>query len=104
MSGAGEGVRLVDASHFEDVDPERTEIPALVKGTIDSGAEVGDPLAVAVNGRVVATGEAYEAFGATRVIAAIPPESLRPGANEVEVLLVEGSGAKARLTSLGGTG
>jgi hypothetical protein len=34
------------------------------------------------------------------VIAAIPPESLRPGSNEVEVLVVEG---EERLRSLGGT-
>jgi hypothetical protein len=103
VSGTGEGVRLVDASHFDDVDRDAGEIPALVKGTIDSGAELGDPLAIAVNGRVVATGEAYEAFEATRVIAAIPPQSLRPGANEVEVLVVEGSGRQPRLRSLGGT-
>jgi hypothetical protein len=96
---SGAELELVEPEAYADVDPGAPLIPALVKGTIRSGAEVGDPLAIAVNGRIVAGGEAYEAFGATRVIAAIPPESLRPGANEVEVLVVEGR----RLRSLGGT-
>jgi sulfatase-like protein len=78
--------------------PESGTIPVLVQGTL-SGVEEGQPLAIAVNGVIVTTGEAFDLLGETRVAATIPQEAIRPGQNQVDVYRV----ADGRLERLGGS-
>ncbi len=65
-------------------------IPAYVTGST-SGVAPGTDLAVAVNGTVEATGEAYLEHGDPRFSMVIPPETLRRGRNQVVVYALNGS-------------
>jgi sulfatase-like protein len=56
------------------------KIPAFVEGTAPASAE-GKVVAIAVNGRIVATCRAFRFGGATRWGAIVPPSSLHPGDN-----------------------
>ena len=98
VTGTG-GVELLGSF---DYDPGGATIPALVQGTL-SDVKAGEPLAVAVNGTVVTTAEAFPLLGKLRIAATLPQRSLRPGANPVEIFKIVGSGSGARLQSLGGT-
>jgi hypothetical protein len=80
---------LNNADLYGDVDPNSEILPVYVAGAWE-GIEDGADLAVAVNGRIAATGEAYLEHGDPRFSVLIPPASLRPGANEIEVAAVEG--------------
>ena len=66
-------------------------LPVLVSGDV-TGLPDDEPIAIAVNGRVVAT---TRVFPPGQYVAMIPPESLRPGANDVAVL-------DERLSKIGG--
>jgi hypothetical protein len=77
-------------------------IPVLVQGTL-RGVKPGDALAVALNGRIVTTGEAFPLLGATRVAATLPEEDVKQGQNDVQVYRVTGSGGKLSLEPLGGS-
>jgi hypothetical protein len=59
-------------------------LPVLVSGDI-AGLEDDAVVALAVNGRVVAT---TRVFPPGQYVAVVPPESLRAGANDVAVLQV----------------
>jgi hypothetical protein len=61
-------------------------LPVLVSGDV-TGLPDGAPLAVAVNGRVAVT---TRVFPPGQFVALVPPESLRPGANDVAVLEIDG--------------
>jgi hypothetical protein len=65
------------------------KVPAFIDGTIGSSA-VGKVIAIAVNGRIVATCRAFRFGGRTRWGAVVPPSSLHRGANSVGVLRVRG--------------
>ena len=64
---------------------------------------VGVPVAIAVNSRIVATTRTYARENQIRFAALVPEEVWRPGANSVEVYLIESSPAASRLSRLGGT-
>jgi hypothetical protein len=93
---SGASVSLLGRGY--DYRPEAGTIPVLVQGTL-SGVEPGDPLAIAVNGTIVTTAEAFDLLGATRVAATIPAEAIQPGANRVDVYRVVGE----RFERLGGS-
>jgi hypothetical protein len=57
-----------------------------------TGIEVGQPVAVSVNGRVRATARVVEEGGARRVSAMIPEEALAAGANRIELWAAGESG------------
>jgi len=97
------GASVSLASRRYDYDPSGGTIPVLVQGTL-SGVKAGVALAVAVNGTIVTTAQAYDLFGAIRLAATIPQEAVRPGHNRVDVYRVAGSGPGARLERLGGSG
>jgi hypothetical protein len=63
-------------------------LPVYVTGRL-SGIGPGTPLAVAVNGRIRATAEAYG--GGRRYSALVPPAALHRGRNRVEVFQISGS-------------
>jgi hypothetical protein len=64
-------------------------VPAYITGRVVDGA-VGWELAVALNGRVVATTQTYDASDGVRFAAVVPDDAIRDGSNEVEVLVSRG--------------
>jgi hypothetical protein len=85
------------------VDPASGSVPALLDGKIPSGVADGTPLAIAVNGTVVAVSRAFvPGSKSARVLAMIPPRAFRRGRNAVEVYEVEGPPGQPSLRSLGG--
>jgi hypothetical protein len=76
-------------------------MPAHVLGTIKGGTRGGGrQVAIAVNGRIEATGLTFTLEGSDdeQFSAMVPERALRRGRNRVEVLLVDGD----RLESLSG--
>ena len=74
-------------------------VPARIAGDV-SGVEPGDPLAIALNGRVAATTYAYEGDYSTEFAAMVPPDLLEPGDNGLEIFVIEGDGEDATLRAL----
>lgn len=70
---------------LERVDPATGTVPALLRGEIAAGgpAAVGDPVVVAVNGTISASGTLHEADGSIRVAVMVPGESFGAGSNPV---------------------
>ncbi|MEK6276729.1 MAG: sulfatase-like hydrolase/transferase [Actinomycetota bacterium] len=62
------------------------KVPAFVNGTI-GGSAAGSVIAIAVNGRIVATCRAFRFKGQTRWGAVVPPSALHSGSNSVGVYL-----------------
>jgi hypothetical protein len=94
LSGASTGTGRIDnASLYGRVRPNSGVIPAYVTGTI-GGVSSGTQVAVAVNGRVRATGATYGDDGAQRFSTVVPPETFHRGSNRVEVFTLRGSAAK----------
>jgi Sulfatase len=84
------GVSLDPNLGLDRVRLERgAKVPAFVDGTIGSSA-VGKVIAIAINGRIVATCRAFRFGGRTRWGAVVPPSSLHRGANSVGVFRVRG--------------
>jgi hypothetical protein len=84
-------VRIGDDA-FAHVDHHSGVVPAYVTGYFRRPASAGLPLAVAVNDRIVAVGQSYPVRDMTRFSMLVPPTSLRPGGNLVEVFRVTASG------------
>ena len=80
--------------------PAATWAPSHVSGKID-GLPAGRNLALAVNGRIRAVARTYDFLGKTRFSFMAPEAAFRPGANDVRVLAVTGSGRGLRLAALG---
>ena len=90
-----------DESRLRDVDPRApTVLASLLRGTISNG-DPGEPLAVAINGRLAAVGRSFSSAGSEAYSLLIPPHYLRSGANRAEVYRVLGSGSSIRLQRLG---
>jgi hypothetical protein len=90
----GEGGFLNNAALYGHVRPGSGVLPVYVTGAW-SGIAPGTDLAVAINGRIAATGEAYLEHGDPRFSMLVPPETLRPGANRVEVVAIDGGSARS---------
>ncbi len=89
--GAGTGSAFINNGKlYRHVHPRSGVIPAYVTGSTKD-VKPGTDLAVAVNGTVEATGEAYLEHGAPRFSMLIPPESLHRGRNKVVVYALNGS-------------
>ncbi len=101
-SGAAEegSYELVAPESYSDVELA-AEIPCQLVATLDGVAE-GEPLAVAVNGRVAAFTRAYTATtGAVEAFALVDPGSFEPGDNQVELWrIVDPPGARPELAPL----
>jgi hypothetical protein len=89
-SAAAQSGTIDHARMFGAVNPSTGVVPAYVTGQL-AGVPRGQALAVAVDGRIRATGEAYAVRGATRFSMLVPPSALRRGANRVEVFAINGS-------------
>lgn len=85
-------VTLDEPGQYTDVDPNAEDVPAVfVTGTLTADDELTEPvdLAVAVNGRVVATGRTFEHEGRRAQISIlVPPKAYRQDRTHVEVVAV----------------
>jgi hypothetical protein len=90
---------LANADLLNDVDPAGEVVPTRMTGTIVGGSGGLRDVAVAVNGRIRATGRSFRLRGKPkeRFSMLVPEESLRPGANEVELYEVRRDGRLAPL-------
>jgi hypothetical protein len=101
LAGSAPGSVELDSSDLLDRHrPGARLVPSFLSGQIAGGPGPGASLAIAVNGTVRATAEAFENDGEVRMAAVVPPSSFRTGSNSVEVFLVRGSGAGRRLLAL----
>jgi hypothetical protein len=80
-------VHINDEDAFAYVDHGSGVVPAYVTGYFTGPMEGGLPLAVGVNGRIVAVGVSYPVRDMTRFSMLIPPQSLRQGHNVVEIFM-----------------
>ena len=83
-------IRLDDPSQFLTVDLESHTLPLFVRGALPNGLEERVSVAIAVNGVVVATTQSYLEHDEWVVASMIPEGALTPGANDVQVLLLDG--------------
>jgi len=83
-------VHINDADAFAYVDHRSGVVPAYVTGYFTGPREGGLPLAVGVNGRIVAVGVSYPVRDMTRFSMLIPSQSLRRGRNVVEIFMNAG--------------
>ena len=90
------------SAEIEDPDRFRAGRVAetLLRGSLD-GVDAGAPLAVAVNGEVVATGRSFDADGETRFSILFDPAELRSGINVIELYEVRPGAGGPRLALLG---
>jgi sulfatase-like protein len=90
----GESGQIANARLYGAVRPASGVIPAYITGTL-SGVPPGTDLAVAINGRIRATGRAYSDHGSSRFSFMVKPQQLRRGDNRIEVLSLRGQTARA---------
>ena len=96
---AGGEATIIDGDAVNDYDADSEEIPARIAGDVD-GVDPGEPMAIALNGRVAATTYAYEGERGTEFSAMVPPALIEAGDNELAVFAIEGEGAGATLHPL----
>ena len=74
-------------------------MPARIAGTLD-GLDAKRPLAVALDGRVVATTYSYQGDHAVEFSAIVPLRELRAGSNRLSILEIVGTGDDTQLRPL----
>jgi hypothetical protein len=88
-----------------DFADEAREHPRLVEGVVvDTEAESPPPIAIAVNGRIVAVTESYEMDGVMRFSAVLPPEAGVESWADLRVFVITEDGAGPELFPVLGTG
>jgi hypothetical protein len=102
--GEAGGVGFDDEAQFKQVRTASLFVPARIVGEIQHNSLAsGSPLAIAVNGRVVATTWSFERRGRSRFAVLVPESSFHDGANTVAVFAISGAQGAIRLIELGGT-
>ena len=94
-------IRLDDPSPFLTVDLESHTLPLFVRGALPHGIEERVSVAIAVNGVVVATTQSYLEHDEWVVASMIPEGALTPGANDVQVLIIDGGAEEPVMRSAG---
>jgi hypothetical protein len=80
---------------YDDVDPAAPAVPAYAPGSVDATVDV---VALALDGRIVATGRTFGAAkGQASFSLLFPPSALRKGANHPELFAVVRVGGELRL-------
>lgn len=80
-----------DPSLYEDVDTGSDELPAYFQAELDfPGDRDPGPLAIALNGRIVATAKSWPALGRWYTGVVLPAGGFRDGDNEIRVYRVGG--------------
>ncbi len=82
---------IVDGEGARNYDPAAELVPARIAGSLE-GVDAGQPLGVALNGRVAATTYSYEGHRGVEFSAMVPPRLLDIGENELALLAIEGDG------------
>lgn len=93
---------LWDKPYYRTIDLHSSFLPSNIAGRIDGGSlPRGLPIAVAINGRIAATGRTVRVAGFRKAFytVMVPPSSFRQGRNTVEVYFIRGS----TLVPIGGT-
>ena len=78
-------------------DPGADPLPAQISGRVSGAGDGYLTLAIVLNGRIEAVTRSGAFGDSERFVAMLPPDALR-AENQVEVLVVEGSGATRTLT------
>jgi hypothetical protein len=103
FSPTGTGHATVEgAARFHNVNPVAPVCLCQLAGRIEGDDDpVGMPLAIAINGKIVATAEGFKARGAKKLnwAAMIPPTAYHDGANAVQILRITGN---RKLEAIGG--
>jgi hypothetical protein len=86
------GVQLANQNLLQTVDLHANLIPTWIQGDLSGGVHDGDDLAVAVNGRIAAVTEAFDAGGQTKFAAMVPESSMHDGRNDVSVFFAHDNG------------
>jgi hypothetical protein len=95
--------RIDRAESYRSVNPATGFVPTHVVGTISGRRrDGGRPVALAVNGKIAATGVTFRLRGSSeeQFSLLMPEQALRRGRNRLELMLISGK----RLWRLGGTG
>ncbi len=100
-AGAARG-SIDNAEAYANVDLEADRLPITVSGDVDDGGDAENVVAVVVNGKVAAVTRTYLADDTRSFYAVVPPSAFVDGRNDVELLLVEGSGSSRTLRRLDG--
>ena len=90
---------VVDGRPIRRYEPGSGVVPARIAGSLD-GVDPGEPLALALHGRVAATTFAYEGDYRTEFAAMIDPRELTPGDNELEIFAIDGEAEATTLHPL----
>ena len=100
-SGIEPLIRLASPSIFDDVDVdvEGETLPLFVRGTMTDLIDTRVRLAISVNGVVVATTQSYQETDEWVFASMVPEEALVPGANDVQIFVVDDTREKPVLTS-----
>lgn len=90
---------LTERARWNKVRLRASVLPLHVTGRISGGSPGGRPLAVAVNGTVVATGWSFRPLGAMKlsISVLIPETALRSGRNDIRLYEIVGSKTLRRL-------
>jgi hypothetical protein len=93
-------VTLDTPSAFEDIEAPSSYLPAMVAGSVSGALPAGQPLALAVNGRVAAVTGVQETDGGLRFDAILDGSPFRSGRNDFKALAIEPAGSSVALTAL----
>jgi sulfatase-like protein len=85
------------ASRYRSVDPRSRVLPAEVSGDLAGERPRERPLAIALNGRIVATSMSIVRAGDEYYTVVVPSSAFRRGANQVEVFAPQGPSRVRRL-------
>jgi hypothetical protein len=104
VAPAGTAHGTIDnAGAYQYFDPQADGLPTTVTGRVDDGVgDVDHVVAVAVNGEVAAVTRTYDSDGTRSFYALVPPDAFAEGANDLELLLVDGTGSSRTLQRLDG--
>jgi hypothetical protein len=109
VDGGDLRAEVQEGDRFDSVDLRSSFVPAHVTGWLRGGEAAGRDIALALNGRIVATSRSFEPLGRFKLefSSLVPESAFRQGPNRLEVLevleVLEG-GARPRLALLGGAG
>ena len=91
----GRGVQLQNENLLRTVDLRANLIPTWIQGDL-TGVAPDQDLAIAVNGRIAAVTQSFDAGGQSKFAAMVPDSSMRDGRNDVSVYVIQ-SGALEQL-------
>jgi hypothetical protein len=94
-------VDAVGSRLLRSLPPRSPAVPSPLAGTLSGDVAKGDPVAIALNGRIAAVCQAYQGQdGVVRFSALAPESAFTPGENEVRVFVVDGSAGSPTLREL----